>query len=67
MMMNVLFRFLLVGIAASMAQASDDDSNYIYRDDIKAYAVQEYTGDENDFMASDQPRVVEFYSPFCVS
>jgi hypothetical protein len=73
MMMNVWFRFLLVAIAAAMsAQANkahedDDNSKYLYRGDPDAGAVQEYTVHENDFMTSTRPRVVEFYSPFCVS
>lgn len=68
MMMNVCFRFLLVGIAAAMAaQGPDDNSKYLYRGDPEASAVQEYTELEGKFLASTQPRVVEFYSPFCVS
>jgi hypothetical protein len=78
MMMNVGFRFLLVCIAAAMsaqakvttskpALAPGDSSKYLYRGDPEASAVQEYTKQENDFMASTQPRVVKFYSPFCVS
>jgi hypothetical protein len=71
MMMNVWFRFLLVCIAAAMsAQATapdDDNSKYLYRGDPEAGAVQEYTVEEGDFIASTLPRVVEFYSPFCVS
>jgi hypothetical protein len=71
MMMNVWIRFLLVGMvgigAVMAAEEAPDDSKYLYLSDQSADAVQEYTEAEGDFMASTQPRVVEFYSPFCVS
>jgi hypothetical protein len=78
MMMNVWFRFLLVCIAAAasveakatkakLALAPGDNSKYLYRGDPEASVIQEYTKQENHFMTSTQPRVVKFYSPFCVS
>jgi hypothetical protein len=69
MMMNVWIRFLLMGIGAAMAAElpDDDSSKYLYLGDPNATAVKEYTEQEGNFMGSTHPRVVEFYSPFCVS
>jgi hypothetical protein len=62
---------LVIGAALSKAVASEvqDDSKYLYRSDPAAGAVVDYTGtgEDGDFEASTQPRVVEFYSPYCVS
>lgn len=42
--------------------------SYLYRDDPEsASAVTEYTDSQGLFEQSTHPRVVEFYSPFCVS
>lgn len=38
---------------------------YIYLPEAKEHPIKEYTGDENRFMDSSSPKVVEFYSPSC--
>ena len=52
--------------AAFLVAAAAGESLYLYRHN--ADPVKEYTGAvENDFTKSTNPRVVEFYSPHCVS
>jgi hypothetical protein len=42
-------------------------NSYLYLTAEEEHPVQEYTGKEGRFMDSTRPRVVEFYSPSCVS
>lgn len=52
-------------LQAPIVFASSSFSLYLYQH--HAEPIKEYMGTENDFTRSKAPKVVEFYSPHCVS
>jgi len=61
-----LTRLFFVWIALLLS-TGESSRLYLYKDDPDAGAVDEYTETEGHFEESMHPRVVEFYSPHCVS
>mmetsp|Transcript_3584 Transcript_3584/g.8178 ORF Transcript_3584/g.8178 Transcript_3584/m.8178 type:complete len:833 (+) Transcript_3584:95-2593(+) len=53
---------VLLSFYASLVAGTD---TYLYLPDAEEHPIKEYVGDENRFMDSSSPRVVEFYSPSC--
>ena len=59
---------LLVVIARAWLVIAGDDDLALYLYEKDSNPILEYKGEtENDFTKSTKPRIVEFYSPHCVS
>jgi hypothetical protein len=56
--------FLSLLIAAH-GEATDESSSYLYQG--RSSPIREFTKTENDFQTASAPKIVEFYSPHCVS
>ena len=54
-----------VSLAVQVCLVTAGNSLYLYQN--TADPIKEYTSSENDFTLSTNSRVVEFYSPHCVS
>ena len=66
MKLPLIVAFVSLVQAACLVASAVGESLYLYQQN--ADPVKEYTGAvENDFTKSTNPRVVEFYSPHCVS
>lgn len=66
--MTLVLRFLL--LVALFSRTSALDGEYLYNGDPEAdNLILEYQGNGQvgDFLASNKPRITEFYSPYCVS
>jgi hypothetical protein len=55
---------LMLQLVFAMVRGGSD-VDYLYGDNH--YPVKEYTGGKSIFKTSEEPRVIEFYSPHCVS
>ncbi|CAJ1943096.1 unnamed protein product [Cylindrotheca closterium] len=60
MMQAIIFLSFYVLLVAGTAT-----DTYLYLADATEHPIKEYIGEENRFMDSNSPRVVEFYSPSC--
>jgi hypothetical protein len=58
--------FSLVWLMALASVSFAQSSSYLYKSD-SSISISEYDGKKGLFWESSKPRVVEFYSPSCVS